>query len=38
MVWGSPNAGWSAGSKTFGQVGAPGTAPRDFQISAHLTF
>jgi hypothetical protein len=38
MVFGSPNAGWSAGSKTFGQVGAPGTAPRDFQFSAHLNF
>ena len=38
MVFGSPNAGWSAGSTTFGQVGAPGTAPRDFQLSAHLNF
>ncbi len=38
MVWGSPNAAWSAGSTTFGQVGAPGTAPRDFQLSGHFNF
>jgi hypothetical protein len=38
MVWGSPNASWTPGSKTFGQVGAPGTAPRDFQLAAHLNF
>jgi hypothetical protein len=38
MVWGSPNAAWSPTTTTFGQVGPPGTAPRDFQMSAHLNF
>ena len=38
IVFGSPSAGWSAGSTTFGQVGLPGTAPRDFQLSAHINF
>jgi len=47
MVWGGPSGGYSAPtlvngvstpSKTFGTIGAPGTAPRDFQLSAHLNF
>jgi len=38
MVWGSPNAGWAPGSTTFGQVGAPGTSPRDWQLSGHFNF
>jgi hypothetical protein len=48
MVFGSPNASWSdtrspvgaitGYSTTFGTSGAPGTAPRDFQLSAHLNF
>jgi hypothetical protein len=42
MIWGGPNGGWgttsSGYSTTFGTVGAPGTLPRDFQLSAHLNF
>jgi hypothetical protein len=38
MIWGGPSGGWGAGSSTFGTVGAPGTLPRDFQLSAHLSF
>jgi hypothetical protein len=38
MIWGGPNGGWGQGSSTFGTVGAPGTLPRDFQLSAHVSF
>jgi hypothetical protein len=38
MVWGSPNSGWAPNSTTFGQVGAPGTTPRDWQLSGHFNF
>lgn len=38
MIWGGPSAGWGAGSTTFGEVTAPGTAPRDWQLSGHFTF
>ena len=38
MIWGGPNGGWGAGSTTFGEVSAPGTAPRDWQMSGHFTF
>jgi hypothetical protein len=38
MIWGGPNASWGVGSTTFGEVSAPGTSPRDWQMSGHLTF
>jgi hypothetical protein len=38
MIWGGPSAGWGTGSTTFGEVGAPGTSPRDWQLAGHLTF
>jgi hypothetical protein len=40
MVWGGPNGGWgtSTNTTTFGTVGAPGTLPRDWQMSGHVTF
>jgi hypothetical protein len=38
MIWGSPTASWGAGSTTFGEVGAPGTSPRDWQMSGHVNF
>jgi hypothetical protein len=38
MIWGGPSAGWGVGSTTFGEVSAPGTAPRDWQLSGHFTF
>ena len=38
MIWGGPNGGWGVGSSTFGEVSAPGTAPRDWQMSGHFTF
>jgi len=38
MIWGGPSAGWGVGSTTFGEVSAPGTAPRDWQMSGHFTF
>jgi hypothetical protein len=38
MIWGGPSAGWGLGSTTFGEVSAPGTAPRDWQLSGHFTF
>jgi hypothetical protein len=39
MVFGNPVSGWSTSStSTFGEVGPPSTSPRDFQLSAHLSF
>jgi hypothetical protein len=38
MQWGSPNASWAPNSTTFGQVSAPGTSPRDWQLSGHFNF
>jgi hypothetical protein len=38
MIWGGPSAGWGVGSTTFGEVSAPGTSPRDWQMSGHFTF
>jgi hypothetical protein len=42
MIWGAPSGGWgttSTGySASFGTVGAPGTLPRDFQLSGHINF
>ena len=42
MIWGAPNGGWgttSTGySASFGTVSAPGTLPRDFQLSGHINF
>ena len=38
MIWGGANASWGAGSTTFGEVSAPGTLPRDWQLSGHVTF
>jgi len=38
MIWGGPSAGWGVGSTTFGEVSAPGTSPRDWQMSGHVTF
>jgi hypothetical protein len=38
MIWGNPNSGWGPGSTTFGTVGVPSTLPRDFQLSARVSF
>jgi hypothetical protein len=42
MIWGSPSGGWGQSgttyNSTFGTVGAPGTLPRDFQLSGHFNF
>jgi hypothetical protein len=44
MIWGGPSAGWGETASTqtynstFGTVSAPGTLPRDFQLSAHINF
>ena len=38
MIWGGPGGGWGVGSTTFGEVSAPGTSPRDWQMSGHVTF
>jgi hypothetical protein len=44
MIWGAPSAGWGETvstktyNSTFGTVSAPGTLPRDFQLSAHVNF
>ena len=38
MIWGGAGAGWGAGSTTFGEVSAPGTLPRDWQMAGHFNF
>ena len=38
MIWGGPSSSWGVGSTTFGEVGAPGTQPRDIQLAGHFTF
>jgi len=42
MIWGTPSGGWGQSgttyNSTFGTVSAPGTLPRDFQLSGHINF
>jgi hypothetical protein len=38
MIWGGANASWGNTSTTFGEVGAPGTTPRDWQLAGHVNF